>query len=61
MIHTYADETIRFEIMYKNRGSIRITIDHYGYIEVQAPKGTSNEKILQFIKLLIGILRMLEK
>jgi predicted metal-dependent hydrolase len=50
MIHTYKDQTLRFEIEYKNRGSIQITIDYYGNIEIHAPKGTPKEKILLFIE-----------
>ncbi len=50
MIHSYAGETIRFEIMYKNRKSMGITIDHYGNVEVKAPKGTPNEKVLHLIE-----------
>jgi predicted metal-dependent hydrolase len=50
MIHTYAGETIRFEIKYKNRKSFRITFDHYGYIEVQAPKGTPDERIRKLLE-----------
>lgn len=50
MIHTYKGETIRFEIKYKNRTSIGITIDSYGNVEVQAPKGISEEKILGVIE-----------
>ncbi|QED46907.1 M48 family metallopeptidase [Cytobacillus dafuensis] len=50
MIHTYLGETIRFEIKYKNRTSIGINIDHYGNIEVQAPKGTPDEKVVQIIE-----------
>jgi predicted metal-dependent hydrolase len=50
MIHTYLGETIRFEIKYKNRTSIGISIDSYGNVEVQAPKGTPDEKVLQLIE-----------
>jgi predicted metal-dependent hydrolase len=50
MIHTYSGKTIRFEITYKNRTSIGITIDSYGNIEVQAPKGTPNERVLDLIE-----------
>ncbi|USK34244.1 M48 family metallopeptidase [Bacillus sp. F19] len=50
MIHTYSGETIRFEISYKKRTSIGISIDPYGNIEVQAPKGTPDERILQVIE-----------
>jgi predicted metal-dependent hydrolase len=50
MIHTYAGETIRFDIKYKNRKSFGITIDNYGNVEVQAPKGTPIEKVLQLLE-----------
>jgi predicted metal-dependent hydrolase len=50
MIHTYEGKTIRFEIQYKNRKSMGITMDHYGNIEIQAPKGTPSEKILQLLE-----------
>ena len=50
MIHTYLGETIRFEIKYKNRTSIGMTIDNYGNIEVQAPKGTPDDKVLQLLE-----------
>ena len=46
MIHTYLGKTIRFDIHYKNRTSIGIYIDSYGKMEVQAPKGTSDECVL---------------
>lgn len=50
MIHTYAGATIRFEIKYKNRTSIGVTIDSYGNIEVQAPKKTSDEEVLHVLE-----------
>ncbi|MDQ0247933.1 putative metal-dependent hydrolase [Bacillus fengqiuensis] len=50
MIHTYAGKTIRFEIKYKKRTSLGIMIDHYGNVEVQAPKGTSDERIRQLLE-----------
>lgn len=50
MIHTYLGKTIRFEIKYKNRTSIGITIDIYGKVEVQAPKGTPDERVIQLIE-----------
>lgn len=50
MIHTYLGETIQFEIKYKNRSSFGISIDGYGNIEVQAPKKTSDEKVLQLLE-----------
>lgn len=50
MIHTYLGKTISFDINYKNRTSIGIYVDPYGKIEVQAPKGTSDECVLQFLE-----------
>ncbi|MEH7416159.1 SprT family zinc-dependent metalloprotease [Neobacillus drentensis] len=50
MIHTYRGKTIRFEIRYKNRTSIGMTIDSYGNVEVQAPKGTPDDRVLQTIE-----------
>lgn len=50
MIHTYLNETIRYEIKYKSQKSMRITMDHYGNIEVYAPRGTSNETIIELLE-----------
>jgi predicted metal-dependent hydrolase len=50
MIHTYLGKTIRFEIKYKNRTSIGMTMDSYGNVEVQAPKGTADEKVIQLLE-----------
>ncbi|MFD1738047.1 M48 family metallopeptidase [Bacillus salitolerans] len=50
MIHTYKGETIRLEIKYKNRKTIGITMDYYGNIEVHAPKGTPDEKVLHVVE-----------
>lgn len=50
MIHTYEGETLSFEFVYKNRKTVGIYIDFYGNVEVQAPKGTTEEKILQIIE-----------
>ncbi|RFU61812.1 M48 family metallopeptidase [Peribacillus glennii] len=50
MIHTYSGETIRFEISYKNRTSIGITVDRFGNIEIQAPKGTPDDRVVQVIE-----------
>jgi predicted metal-dependent hydrolase len=50
MIHTYSGKTIRFDIKYKNRTSIGITIDSYGNVEVHAPKGTPDKKVLQLLE-----------
>jgi len=50
MIHTYSGETIQFEVNYKKRTSIGVYIDAYGNVEVQAPKGTSDEKVILLIE-----------
>jgi predicted metal-dependent hydrolase len=50
MIHTYLGDTIRFDIKYKNRTSIGIVIDSYGNIEIHAPKGTTDDKVLQLLE-----------
>ena len=50
MIHTYSGSTIRFEVKYKNRTSIGISINSYGEIEVQAPKKTPDERVLQALE-----------
>jgi predicted metal-dependent hydrolase len=50
MIYTYSGKTIRFEIIYKNRTSIGISIDSYGNIEIQAPKGIPDQEVLQFLE-----------
>lgn len=50
MIHTYSGVTIRFDINYKQRTSIGIYIDLYGNVEVQAPKGTPDECVLQLLE-----------
>ncbi|MEH7120672.1 SprT family zinc-dependent metalloprotease [Neobacillus vireti] len=50
MIHTYSGKTIRFDIKYKNRTSIGMKIDSYGNVEIQAPKGTPNERILRLLE-----------
>ncbi|QBP42044.1 M48 family metallopeptidase [Paenisporosarcina antarctica] len=50
MRHTYLGETIQFEINYKKRASMGIQIDAYGYMEVQAPKWTSDEIVIQLIE-----------
>ncbi|OLS40987.1 M48 family metallopeptidase [Bacillus sp. MRMR6] len=50
MLHTYLDETIRYEIKYKNRTSFGITVDSYGNVEVQAPKGTSDSQVIQILE-----------
>jgi len=50
MIHTYNEETIYFDLAYKNRKEVRITIDFYGQIMVEAPKNKSTESILAVIE-----------
>lgn len=50
MFHTYLGETIQYEIKYKNRTSIGITIDGYGRIELQVPKKTSNLIVIQALE-----------
>ncbi|WP_413302687.1 SprT family zinc-dependent metalloprotease [Bacillus sp. 1P10SD] len=50
MIHSYSGKSIHFDIKYKNRTSIAITIDSYGSIEVQAPKGTPDEKVVHLLE-----------
>ncbi|MFB3171014.1 SprT family zinc-dependent metalloprotease [Neobacillus sp. 179-C4.2 HS] len=46
MIHNYLGQTISFDIKYKNRKSMSISIDLYGNVEVQAPKGISDERVI---------------
>ncbi|MCM3598234.1 M48 family metallopeptidase [Metabacillus idriensis] len=50
MIHTYSGETIQFEVTYKKRMSIVLRMDQYGNVEVLAPKGTSDERVLQALE-----------
>lgn len=50
MIYTYSGKTIHFELTYKNRTSIGISINSYGQIEVHAPKRTPDEKVLQALE-----------
>ncbi|MFZ3590578.1 M48 family metallopeptidase [Bacillus sp. DJP31] len=50
MEHKYLGETISFTIIYKKRKTVGISIDLYGNIEVQAPKGTPDERVLQLIE-----------
>jgi len=50
MIHTYSGSTIRFEIKYKNRTTIGISMNSYGEIEVQAPKKTPDESVYQALE-----------
>ncbi|MEH7086234.1 SprT family zinc-dependent metalloprotease [Neobacillus drentensis] len=50
MIHNYLGQTMSFEIVYKKRESLGITIDVYGNIQVLAPRGTTDERVLQLIE-----------
>jgi predicted metal-dependent hydrolase len=50
MIHTFKGETIHFDLIYKKQKTARIYIDLYGNVEVQVPKGTSEERVVQFIE-----------
>jgi predicted metal-dependent hydrolase len=50
MIHTHSGEEINFDIKYKQRTSMGIYIDIFGNIEVQAPKGTPVESVLQLLE-----------
>jgi predicted metal-dependent hydrolase len=50
MIHTHSGEEIRFDIIYKKRTSIGIYIDLYGNVEIQAPKETPIESVLQLLE-----------
>jgi predicted metal-dependent hydrolase len=50
MIHTYSGETIRFDIKYKKRKTMGIYIDLFGNVEVQAPKATPYENVLQLLE-----------
>ncbi|MDF2605813.1 MAG: zinc protease [Bacillales bacterium] len=50
MIHTYEGETISFEIKYKNRSTVGISIDIYGNIEVIAPKKTPDHRVIQVLE-----------
>uniref|UniRef100_UPI00406C7C47 hypothetical protein n=1 Tax=Psychrobacillus sp. FSL H8-0483 TaxID=2921389 RepID=UPI00406C7C47 len=50
MVHNYSGEIIQFDIKYKKRTTIGITMDHYGNIEVLAPKGTPDERVIQLLE-----------
>ncbi|WP_144512307.1 M48 family metallopeptidase [Bacillus sp. FJAT-22090] len=50
MIHNYLGETIQFEITYKKRTTIGITMDAYGNLEVLAPKGTALDSVIQLLE-----------
>lgn len=50
MIHTFSGETIGYNLIYKKRTTIGIYIDLYGNVEVQVPKDTSEESVLQLLE-----------
>jgi predicted metal-dependent hydrolase len=50
MIHTFLEDTINFNIIYKRRKSVGIYVDYYGQIEVHAPKGTPVETIFPVLE-----------
>jgi hypothetical protein len=50
VLHTYLGETIRFDIKYKNRTSIGLSIDGYGNIVVLAPKKTPDERVIHVLE-----------
>jgi predicted metal-dependent hydrolase len=50
MLHTFSGETISYELIYKKRKSMRMLIDVYGNVEVQAPKGTPEQIVIQFLE-----------
>lgn len=50
MIHTYSGETIHFDLLYKQRKTMRIKIDFFGNVEVLAPRGTSEDSVIQFLE-----------
>lgn len=50
MIHTYNEETIDFNIIYKKRKTMGIYIDLYGNIEIRVPKDTANEHIISLVE-----------
>jgi len=50
MTHTFAGETIDFDLVYKKRKTMGIYINVYGHVEVRAPKETSDECVLQLLE-----------
>ncbi|MEH7142388.1 M48 family metallopeptidase [Priestia megaterium] len=50
MIHTFSNQSIHYEIRYKNRSSFAIKVDGYGTVEVLAPKGTSTEQVCMLLE-----------
>lgn len=50
MVHTYLGETINFHITYKKKKVRASFVDSYGNVEVQAPKGTPVEYLVQLLE-----------
>ncbi|MDD4238551.1 MAG: SprT family zinc-dependent metalloprotease [Desulfotomaculaceae bacterium] len=50
MKHTFSNETIDYALIYKKRKTMGIYIDSYGHVEVQVPKETPEEKVLQLLE-----------
>jgi len=50
MTHTFLDETIEYDILYKKRKTMGIYIDIYGQVEVRVPKETQEERIHQLLE-----------
>lgn len=50
MTHTYLDETINFNIIYKKRKTMGIYIDVYGAIELRVPRDTSDEQVFKLLE-----------
>ena len=50
MTHTFSDETIEYDLFYKNRNTMGIYIDAYGYVQVRVPKETPEERVLQLLE-----------
>jgi predicted metal-dependent hydrolase len=50
MIHIFSGETISYNLVYKKRTTMGIYIDLYGNVEVQVPKGTSEECVHQLLE-----------
>ncbi|SHJ38035.1 M48 family metallopeptidase [Parasporobacterium paucivorans] len=50
MTLTYLDETIYYDLIYKNRKTISISIDMYARIEIWAPKGTTEKAVVSLLE-----------
>lgn len=50
MTHTYMDETLDFNVIYKKRKTLGIYIDIYGNVELRVPIHTTHQRILQLIE-----------